>query len=159
MGFFQKVKGFFGYGILDIDVQPKSTTIDRHHPLVVGKVIIAAKTEDFIEKITIKVEEVWQKKDINDNPVHESFRLGDLEFDVQKNVTEGETFSLDFQMPLRLVKSFDDQLRDKGGIIGAAGKMSSLLKSEKSNFWLDTTVHVKSASFEPNKVVELYLSN
>jgi hypothetical protein len=159
MGFFQKVKGFFGYGILDIDVHPNSTTIDRHHPLVVGKVTITAKTEDFIEKITMKVEEVWQKKDINANPVHESFRLGDLEFDVQKNFTEGETFSLDFQMPLRLVKSFDDRLRDKGGIIGAAGKMSSLLKSEKSNFWLDTTVHVKSASFEPNKVVELFLSN
>jgi len=61
-------------------------------------------------------------------------------------------------LPLRLVKSFDDELRDKGGIIGAVGKMSSLLKSEKSNFWLDTTVHVKSASFEPNKCIELYLS-
>ena len=159
MGFLQTIKGFFGYGILDIDVQPNSTTIDRHNPLVVGKVIIIAKTADFIEKITMKVEEVWQKKDINNNPVHESFRLGELEVDVQKNFTEGETFSLDFQMPLRLVKSFDDELRAKGDVLGAAGKMSSLLKSEKSNFWLDTTVHVKSAIFEPNKIVELYLSN
>ena len=159
MGFFQKVKGFFGYGILDIDVQPNSTTIDRYNPLVQGRVVITAKTDDFVEKITMKVEEVWQKKDINNNPVHERFRLGDLEIDVQKNVVEGEIFSVDFLLHLRLVKSFDDELRDKGGILGAAGKMSSLLKSEQSNFWLDTTVHVKSASFEPNKIVELFLSN
>ena len=158
MGFFQKVKGFFGYGILDIDVQPDSATIDRHEPFVTGKLVITAKSEEFVEKIAMKVEEVWRKKDINNNPVQESFRLGDLEYDVQKTFTEGEVFTLDFHIPLSLVKSFDDQLRDQGGILGAAGKMSSLLKSERSNFWLDTTVHVKSATFEPNKVVELFLS-
>ncbi len=158
MGFFQKVKGFFGYGILDIDVQAASTTIDRHNPFVMGKLVITAKNDDFIEKVTMKVEEVWRKKDINGNPVNENFRLGDLEFDVQQNLAQGETFSLDFHLPLTLVKSFDDQLRDQGGVIGAAGKLSSLLKSEKSNFWLDTTVHVKSATFEPNKCIELFLS-
>ena len=78
---------------------------------------------------------------------------------MQKNLAEGETYSVNFLLHLRLVKSFDDELRDKGGVLGAAGKMSSLLKSEKSNFWLDTTVHVKSASFEPNKTVELFFSN
>src|SRR5438552_2384585 len=118
MSFFQKLKAYFGYGILDIDVQLNSTTIDRHQPVVQGELVITAKTDDFIEKITMKVEEVWRKKDVNGNPVHENFRLGDLEFEIQKNIAAGETFTTNFCLGLDLVKSISDQMRDQGGVIG-----------------------------------------
>ena len=134
--FFQKMKRYFGYGILDIDVQCPNK-IDRNQPVVKGKLVINAKQDEFVERVKMKVSEVWQKKDVNGNPVQEEFQLG---------------------IPLSLVKSMDDRLRDKGGVLGAVGKMSSMLKSEKSNFWLTTTVDVQSAGFEPNKTIELFLN-
>ncbi|NJM52847.1 MAG: hypothetical protein HC846_05305 [Blastocatellia bacterium] len=157
MGFFDKLKGYFGYGILDIELQCP-TTIDRHRPIVAGKLLITAKQDEFVEAIQMKISEVWQKKDLNNEPVHKEFQLGIYEFDVQRSVKTGEVLSYNFNIPLTLVKSMDDQMRDKGSLIGALGKMSSMLKSEKSNFWFSTIVHVKSASFEPVKTIEMFLS-
>jgi hypothetical protein len=157
MGFFDKLKGYFGYGILDIELQCP-TTINRHNPIVAGKLLITAKPDEFVETVTMKVSEVWQKKDLNNEPVHKEFHLGGYEFEVRKSVSADEILSYNFNIPLTLVKSMDDQMRDKGGVIGTLGKMSSMLKSEKSNFWFSTIIHVKSAGFEPVKTVELFLS-
>lgn len=157
MGFFDSLKGYFGYGILDIELQCP-TTIDRHRPIVAGKLLITAKQDEFVEAVQMKISEVWQKKDLNNEPVHKEFQLGIYEFDVQRSIKTGEILSYNFNIPLTLVKSMDDQMRDKGSVIGTLGKMSSMLKSEKSNFWFSTIVHVKSASFEPVKTIEMFLS-
>lgn len=157
MGFLDKLKGYFGYGILDIDLQCP-TTINRHNPIVAGKLLITAKKDDFVELVEMKISEVWQKKDLNNEPVHKEFQLGNHKFEVQKTVKAGDILSFNFNIPLSLVKSMDDQMRDQGGLIGAFGKMSSMLKSEKSNFWFSTIVHVKGASFEPVKTIEMFLS-
>lgn len=56
-----------------------------------------------------------------------------------------------------LIKSNADSLKEKGGALGALGKMGKFANNEKSSYFVDATVDVKSAFLDPSDKKDIKL--
>jgi hypothetical protein len=149
MGFFGKVKQFFGAGTVKVEIVTSETfVIDER--LIKGSLTITGKSDQLITDIEIKLEE--------------SFTIGKGEDKKTKNFTWGEmklpgfeikadeVKNIPFELPFDYSKSKNEEMTDKGGIVGGLGKVSSFMDGEKSTYKLVATADVKGAAFDPNDV-------
>ncbi|MFN0204581.1 MAG: sporulation protein [Bacteroidia bacterium] len=147
MGFFDKIKQFFGMGTVSVKLNAPTTFLTTDTQLK-GSVTITGKSDQIIESVEIELQEKWSKgKD--DDKVEKEFTLGEIKLP-GFNIAKDEVKTVEFSLPFELVKSQNDKMKDQGGIVGGLGKFGSFLDSEKSEYTLIATVDVKGATFDPN---------
>ncbi len=154
MSFIQKIKAFFGIGLMDVvlDVPVKTFKADDH--AIVGTIRMTAKSDQRVKEITLKFEENWTKGS-GDDKTTKTFDIGKMSWKEAFDIKAGETKDVPFELTFSYEKSMTDRIAERGGVVGGLGAAARFLSSEKSDFWLTATVDLEASTFDPNAVLEL----
>ena len=152
MGFFGKIKQFFGIGTVKVTatVPPAFNVND---PTINGTVELMAKSDQEVVSVEVKFEEKWSTGRGEDK-TEKTFTLGTQKFP-GFTMKAGETKKFDYAVPFTYTKSDNDRMAEKGGVVGGLGKLSKFADAEKSTFHIVATCDVKGATFDPNDVKEV----
>ena len=156
MSFFAKVKQFFGAGTvkLELSVPPSVTKAGLQVP---GKVTLNAVSDQHVIDVTVKLEEEWDTGRGEEKQT-KTFELGKLTLAEAFDMKQGEQRVLDFVLPFELIKSNADDLKEKGGALGALGKAAAFANAEKSRYRVKAEADVKGAAFDPSDEKEINLT-
>ena len=72
-------------------------------------------------------------------------------------IKAGETKEVAFTLPFAMLKSSNDRLKEKGGALGAIGSIGAFANNEKSEYFVDADVDVKSAALDPSDKKQIKL--
>ncbi len=114
-----------------------------------GKIILTSKSDQDIKEIEIKMIEEYSTGRGDEKETKE-LTLGEIKISEAMSIKEGETKEIPFSLPYALIKSNNDELKEKGGALGALGKVGSFAKNEKSEFFIEADVDVVSAAIDPS---------
>lgn len=155
MSFFAKLKQFAGIGTLDVKLQmpPHFQATDA---AINGTLLITAKSDQSVLNILLELEEEFESGRDDDKKT-KFFTLGSLRLNEPFELKQGESKNLPFSVPFELKQSSNDQLKAKGGLMGAIGKMGAWAENEKRNYKFKAVVDVKGTSLDPSDSVELKL--
>ncbi|MBD3362284.1 hypothetical protein GF362_01035 [Candidatus Dojkabacteria bacterium] len=155
VGFFQKVKQWLGIGGVKVklDVPPEVNSDDNE---IKGKLLLTAKSEQHVKSYEIVFEEKWQYKK-NGETKYKTIQLGKRVVEEPFDIKEGEEKEIEFSCPFQFAKTMEDELKDKGGVLGAIGSASAFVKGHKSTYWLKATVDVDKTAIDPsaNKIINV----
>ena len=153
MSFFAKIKQFLGIGTLSIKVDvPGHFKADDE--TISGTLHITAKSDQSVVKIVMVLEETYETGR-DENKKSQLFTLGTLRLNDAFDMKAGEVKTIPFSMPFQVHKSGNDKLAEKGGMLGAIGKMGKWADDQKSSFRFKAEVDVQGASLDPSDHVEL----
>lgn len=152
--FFGKLKQWLGIGTLKIEIDLPDSTVTPKSQEIPGKVIVTGKGDQHVNAITVVAREYWTRKELGGKETKKCFEMGTLTLNKVFDIKKGETQTFEFTLPIRFVKSTEDELIEKGGVMGAIGSFSAGLR-QKSEMTLCATVDVEGAAFDPNQIVHL----
>jgi SpoOM protein len=151
MGFWQKVKGFFGIGgvkvTLEIPAEGK-----KEDGTLAGKITLLSKSDQHVLSLKVKMVEEYTTGR-GDNKSTKNFDLGKLNVVKEKDafdIKAGVEKVFEFELPYSLLKSKNDERKEKGGVSGALGKMGSLMDAEKSAYFVEADADIKGTGFDPS---------
>lgn len=147
MGFFQNLKNKMGIGGVKVELQipgqaPKADgSID-------GKIVLTTKSEQEVVSYKVKMIEEYTTGRGDDKKTKE-FELGMCTGQATFAIAPGETKEIAFTLPYTILKSSNDELKEKGGALGTLGKMGAFAANEKSEYYVKADVDVKAAALDP----------
>ena len=150
---FGKLKQALGIGGLKVSIQAPGQ-ISRSDAAITGTVAITAKSDQLVETVAVKFfEEYATGRD--DAQKEQQFTLGEQEISGAFEMKAGETKTLDFSLPFQFLNSDNDDLKGKGGVYGAIGKMGKFAANEKSAYKLQALVDVKGTFLDPDATIDI----
>lgn len=148
MGFFQTIKNKLGIGGVKVTLQiPGQVSKDGAN--IEGTVVLTTKSEQEVVDITVKMIEEYTTGRGDDKSTKE-YDLGEVKIPGNFTIKPGETKEIAFNLPYTLLKSNNDTLKEKGGALGALGKVGSFANNEKSAYFIDAEADVKAAALDPS---------
>lgn len=154
MGFFDKIKQFFGIGTVSVKLNVVPATFKATETELKGTLVITGKSDQEIESVEVEFKENWSKgKD--DDKQEKTFTLGQFKLNQPFSIKKDEVKTIEFSIHYEMIKSDNDKLKEKGGVLGGLGKVGSFLDNEKSEYELVATVDVKGATFDPNDILSM----
>ena len=153
MSFFSKIKQFAGIGTLDVKlaVPPHFSATDT---AIDGTLHIVAKSDQSVLKIVLELREEFESGRDDDKKA-QRFVLGMVQLSEPFQLKTGESRTVPFSVPFQLLKSSNDQLKEKGGLMGGIGKLNAWANDEKSKFKFHAMVDVQGTSLDPVDSVDL----
>ncbi|MCW3127150.1 MAG: hypothetical protein JWO03_2808 [Bacteroidetes bacterium] len=153
MSFIKKIKQFLGIGTVSVKLAvPASFKVSDSS--ISGSVNITGKSDQKIKSIDIKMEEIYTKGKGDDKEVT-TFELGKVVLNQAFDIKEGEVIAKTFDLPFALLKSTNDHLKEKGGVMGGLGKVGAFLDAEKSEYQIVVSVDVIGAKLDPNDIAKI----
>ena len=152
MGIFSKIKQMLGIGTVSVKLEVAGQ-FSANDASIKGKVNVTGKSDQEIVKVEYKLEETYSTGR-GDDKTSKNYTLGKME-QAGFSIKAGEVKSIDFELPFKLLKSSNEELAEKGGVMGGLGKLGKMASAEKSTYKIWCTVDVKGASLDPNDFVEL----
>src|SRR5206468_3617642 len=101
-----------------------------------------------VESVALKLVETYSTGRGEEKRTRE-FVLGEVTKPVGVDLKPGETHDVEIELPFTVRKSMNDKLKEKGGALGALGKLSSLADAERSEFALKASADVRGTTFGP----------
>lgn len=155
MGLFQAIKNKLGIGGVKIAINaPKGYS--KEEGQATGSFVLSSKSDQEIKSMEVKLIERYTTGRGDDKETK------DLTMGAQKmegaNIKAGETLTYDFDFAFEMIKSNNDKLKEKGGAMGAIGSLGKFANNEKSSFFIEVNVDVKSAVLDPTEEVEVTIS-
>jgi SpoOM protein len=151
MGFFGKIKGFFGIGGIKVTMEIP-TEANKTDELVKGKISLFSKSDQHVLSLNVKMIEEYSTGR-GENKTTKEYTLGKLTLVKEKNafdIKAQETKTYEFDLPFAMLKSKNDELKEKGGITGGLGKMGSFMDAEKSKYFIEAEADVKGTALDPS---------
>lgn len=155
MGLFQTIKNKLGIGGVKVVLEAPGQ-VTKASERISGKVILTTKSEQEITEIEISLKEEYTTGRGDDKKTKE-FTLGELKLPVNFTIKPGETKEIPFDLDFKMLKSNNDELRERGGAMGALGSMAAFANAEKSKYTVQAHVDVKSATLDPMDEKEIKL--
>ena len=155
MGFFQTIKNKLGIGGVKVTLQVPGQ-VAKTTGVVEGKVTMTTKSEQEIKEVVVKIFEEYTTGRGDDKKT-KTFDLGVVKIPGGFTLKPGDTKEISFSLPFEIIKSNNDDLKDKGGVMGALGKMGSFASNEKSAYFVEADVDVKAAALDPSDKKEIRL--
>ena len=155
MGFFQKLKNKVGIGgvKVQLSIPEQAPKADGN---LEGKVILTSKSDQEIKELEIKMIEEYTTGRGDDKETKE-LTLGEIKITETMSIKEGETKEVPFSLPYTILKSNNDELKEKGGALGAIGKVGSFAKNEKSKYFIEADADVVGVALDPSAREEIKL--
>ena len=147
MGFLQTIKNKLGIGGVKVTLQSPGNA-PKTAGIIEGKVILTSKSDQEVVKISVKIYEEFTTGRGEEKKT-KKFTLGEITIPQGFTIKTGETKEISFSLPFSVVKSSNDELKEKGGALGALGKMGSFAANEKSEYFVEAQADVKSAALDP----------
>jgi len=155
MGFLSSVKNKLGIGgvkvVLEIPGQ-----VEKNKNTLNGKVVMTTKSDQFIIDLTVKLIEKYTTGRGDEKSTKE-FDMGVIKIPCNFDIKTGETKEVPFTLDFQILKSGNDELKEKGGVMGGLGKLGSFANNEKSEYSVIATADVKSAALDPNDIKDIKL--
>jgi len=148
MGFFQTIKNKLGIGGVKVSLQVPGQG-SKSAGTVDGKITLTTKSEQEVVAVKVKLIEEYTTGR-GDTKKTKEFTLGEVNVSGGFNIKPGESKELSFNLPFTILKSNNDELKEKGGALGALGKVSSFASGEKSEYFVVAEADVKSAALDPS---------
>jgi sporulation-control protein spo0M len=155
MGFFQTIKNKLGIGGVKVKLEVPGQ-VAKDAGSVSGKVILTSKSDQEIVELEVKMIEEYTTGRGEDKKTKE-FTLGEVKVPCGFTIKAGETKEVAFTLPFEILKSSNDRLKEKGGVMGAMGSIGAFANNEKSEYFVDADVDVKSAALDPSDKKEIKL--
>jgi len=148
MGLLSKIKNKLGIGGVKVELQVPAQ-VSKEVRDVNGKIIMTTKSEQEILEIEVKFMEEFTTGR-GDNKKSKLFELGIVKLSEKYIIKPGDSIQVDFNLPFTLMKSNVDSLKEKGGALGVIGSMGKFANNEKSSYYIEADVDVKSAVLDPS---------
>jgi hypothetical protein len=148
VGFVEKVKQFFGVGGVKLELQIRPSYPKAGEKLA-GALVLTSKSDQRIEKIKISLVETYTTGRGEDK-TSKDYDLGERTLSEPIELKAGETRSMPFDLGFSMLKSDNDVLKEKGGALGALGKMASFASAERSEYEVRAEAEVKGTTFGPS---------
>ncbi|HLA55486.1 MAG TPA: sporulation protein [Flavobacterium sp.] len=147
MGFFQTIKNKLGIGGVKVSLQSPGQ-VGKSEGMINGKVTLTSKSDQELVKMkVILLEEYTTGR--GDDKKKKDITLGTFNLDLKgATIKAGETVEHSFALPFQVANSSNQDLAEKGGALGALGKMGSFANNEKSEYFVVAEVDVKSAALD-----------
>ena len=155
MGFFQTIKNKLGIGGVKVALKIPSE-VSKDSNLVEGTVVLTTKSEQEIVDITVQFLEEYTTGRGDDKETKE-LELGEVKVPCNFSIKPGETKEVPFSLSFVLEKSNSDDLKEMGGALGKLGSLSKFANNEKSVYFVDADVDVKSAAIDPSDKKKIQL--
>lgn len=155
MGFFQTLKNKLGIGGVSVKLEIPGQ-VPKNSGKVDGKIILTSKSEQEVVSLKVRFLEEFTTGRGDDKKTKE-FELGIVRIPQSFTIKAGETKEIPFSLPFNVIKSDMDELKEKGGAMGAIGKLGAFASNEKSQYFVDADVDVKSAALDPSDRKEIRL--
>ena len=123
---------------------------------VEGKLILTSKSDQEVVSISVKIFEEFTTGRGDDKKTSK-YELGIVKITPGFTIKAGETKAVDFSLPFSVLKSSNDELKEKGGAMGAIGKLGAFASNEKSEYFVEADVDVKSAALDPSDKKQIKL--
>lgn len=154
MSFMAKVKQFLGIGGVKVVLAvPGQAAKDKNQ--VEGTITVSTKSDQQIQELVVKLVEHWTSGR-GDNKTTKEFELGTVKLPGLA-LKSGESREVPFTLPFVMLKSGNDKLKEKGGVLGALGKAGSFMDGEKSVYRLTASAGVKGTAFNPSSTKDIKL--
>lgn len=155
MGFFQNLKNKLGIGGVSVNLEVPGQ-IAKDSGTVSGKIVLTTKSDQELVSYKVKIYEEFTTGRGDDKKT-KNFDLGTISAPLGYSIKPGESKEIEFSLPFNVLKSNNDELKEKGGVLGALGKMGSFADNEKSVYFIDAEVDVKAAALDPSSKKEIRL--
>lgn len=147
MGFFQTIKNKLGIGGVKVALTVPGQA-SKAAGSVDGKITLTTKSEQEVVSVKVKLIEEYTTGRGDDKKTKE-FTLGEATVSGGFTIKPGESKELSFTLPFAIIKSNNDELKEKGGALGALGKVSAFASNEKSEYFVKVEADVKAAALDP----------
>ena len=155
MGFFQNIKNKLGIGGVNVSLTVPAQA-EKTAGTIEGKITLTTKSEQLVSGIEVKMIEEYTTGRGDDKTTKE-LTLGELKLSEEFTIKPGETKEIAFTLPFSIIKSNNDELKEKGGALGALGKVGAFADNEKSEYFIEADVDVKSAALDPSDKKQIKL--
>ncbi|MDD2411291.1 MAG: hypothetical protein RBS19_05300 [Bacteroidales bacterium] len=149
------MKNKLGIGGVSVSLEVPGQ-IAKDSGAVVGKIILTTKSDQELVSYKVKIYEEFTTGRGDDKKT-KIFDLGTISAPLGYSIKPGEPKEIEFSLPFNVLKSNNDELKEKGGALGALGKMGSFADNEKSVYFIDAEVDVKAAALDPSSKKEIRL--
>lgn len=147
MGFFDNIKNKLGIGGVSFTIDIPGQ-VSAEEGKIDGKLQLTTKSDQKVLNIKVKVYEEHTSGRGNEKKTKE-YDLGKQEIVGNFDIKTGEQKIIEFSVPFKIVKSSHQELAEKGGALGALGKMASFASDEKFAYYVKAEVDVESAVLDP----------
>ncbi len=147
MGFMAKVKQWFGIGGVDVQLQCENQ-IAKQAGVVNGAITLSSKSDLHVLTLDVKMIEEFTTGRGDDEETKE-LELGTMRLAGAFDIKAGETKTVQFQLPFAELKSNADELKERGGALGALGAMAKFANAESSEFFVVADCDVKGTALDP----------
>jgi hypothetical protein len=155
MGFFSSIKNKLGIGGVKVVLEVPGQ-VEKSKNSFDGKVILTTKSDQYITDLTVKLIEKYTTGRGEEKKTKE-YELGVVKTPCNFDIKTGETKEIPFTLNFQILKSGNDELKEKGGVMGGIGKLGAFANNEKSEYSVIATADVKSAALDPNDIKDIKL--
>jgi hypothetical protein len=149
MAVLQSVGGFFSSinrkltGGVTVKITPTDRKLCLDGGVVTGTVELSSKVTQVLPELKVKLEENFKVG--NTDSTGTNLTMGEAVIETNIELTAGQIRTFEFELPYHYAKTANDELKSKGGVLGAAGRVGKFLDGEKSRFELTAHADAKGA--------------
>lgn len=148
MGFFQKVKLWLGMGGVKVSLSVPET-IEKGAGSFSGAVTLTSKSDLELLELKLELIESWSTGRGEEKQTKE-LTLGSMTLNLNRAIKAGETQTVPFDLAFSYSKSENEAMAEKGGVMGALGKVGQFAQGEKSTFEVKAMMNVKGVGLDPS---------
>lgn len=155
MSILSKMKQLVGAGTVKVDVEVPPS-VEKQAGNVQGQIRLQALSDQHVVELTAVLCEQWKTGRGSDTEKKE-FELGKIVVAATFDLKKDEVRTFPFTLPFELIKSNAEALKEKGGALGALGKLAAFSNNERSRYELRVEADVKGAFLDPSAEKEIQL--
>lgn len=155
MGFFQNMKNKLGIGGVKVELRIPAQA-GKAEGTVTGTIVLTTKSDQEVKGIEVKMIEEYTTGRGEEKETKE-LTLGQVKLSEVFTIKTGETKEIPFTLPFSIIKSSNDEMKEKGGALGALGKVGAFADNEKSEYFVEADIDVTSAALDPTEKKQIKL--
>lgn len=148
MSFFGKIKQGLGIGTASLELEV-SPSFSRSASEITGKVVLVAKSPQKVKSVRVRMVELYTTGQ-GENKTTKEYVLGDMPLGQPFDLADQERREIEFKLPFSMNLSSTQALAEKGGMLGAIGKVASFASSEKSVYQIRAVADLDGVAIDPN---------
>lgn len=152
MGFFDKVKKWFGVGGVKMKVEMDSIQLSKGGGSVSGKAVLTSQSNQIITELNVKVREDWSTGRGEEKRT-KTFVLGETTIAQNIEIASGETKEYAFTCDYETLKSENDRMKEGGAVSKTLGKLGSMMDNEKSTYEIVVSCDVRGVLMSPSSSI------
>lgn len=148
MSIFGKIKQGLGIGTADIELAVPGQ-VGRDDGKLSGRLSITAKSDQKVKSVRVRLVETYTTGRGEDRKVRE-FVLGETVVTQEPfDLKSAERREIEFALPFSLKLSSSQAMAEKGGALGALGKIAVTMSNEKSEFHVKAVADLEGVALDP----------